>query len=146
MRQDKLTTKFQEALADAQSLALGNDNPYIEPVHLLVAMLRQDDGLDVGIFEPELKRDHLALKGGGDVELDELLEDVELPGSGAWGQPPVTGVPAGTCTVASTRQNTLTTSGQRVRTTRRPSTLPPESSATHRSRHGTQSITFRHRG
>jgi ATP-dependent Clp protease ATP-binding subunit ClpB len=44
MRQDKLTTKFQEALADAQSLALGNDNPYIEPVHLLVAMLRQDDG------------------------------------------------------------------------------------------------------
>jgi len=44
MRQDKLTTKFQEALADAQSLALGNDNAYIEPVHLLAAMLRQDDG------------------------------------------------------------------------------------------------------
>ena len=44
MRQDKLTTKFQEALSDAQSLALGNDNGYIEPVHLLVAMLRQDDG------------------------------------------------------------------------------------------------------
>ncbi|MFT4268943.1 MAG: ATP-dependent chaperone ClpB [Xenophilus sp.] len=44
MRQDKLTTKFQEALADAQSLALGNDNPYIEPVHLLAAMLRQEDG------------------------------------------------------------------------------------------------------
>ncbi|MFC5608051.1 ATP-dependent chaperone ClpB [Variovorax soli] len=44
MRQDKLTTKFQEALADAQSLALGNDNAYIEPVHLLLAMLRQDDG------------------------------------------------------------------------------------------------------
>ena len=30
MRQDKLTTKFQEALSDAQSLALGNDNAYIE--------------------------------------------------------------------------------------------------------------------
>ncbi|MDQ3060317.1 MAG: ATP-dependent chaperone ClpB [Pseudomonadota bacterium] len=44
MRQDKLTTKFQEALSDAQSLALGNDNGYIEPVHLLTAMLRQDDG------------------------------------------------------------------------------------------------------
>ncbi len=44
MRLDKLTTKFQEALADAQSLALGNDHAYIEPVHLLVAMLRQEDG------------------------------------------------------------------------------------------------------
>ncbi len=44
MRQDKLTTKFQEALADAQSLALAHDNAYIEPVHLLAAMLRQDDG------------------------------------------------------------------------------------------------------
>jgi len=44
MRQDKLTTKFQEALSDAQSLALSNDNGYIEPVHLLVAMLKQDDG------------------------------------------------------------------------------------------------------
>ena len=44
MRQDKLTTKFQEALSDAQSLALGNDNAYIESAHLLLAMLRQDDG------------------------------------------------------------------------------------------------------
>ena len=44
MRQDKLTTKFQEALSDAQSLALGNDNGYIEAAHLLAAMLRQDDG------------------------------------------------------------------------------------------------------
>ena len=44
MRLDKLTTKFQEALGDAQSLALGNDHAYIEPVHLLAAMLRQDDG------------------------------------------------------------------------------------------------------
>ncbi len=44
MRQDKLTTKFQEALSDAQSLALGNDNGYIEPAHLLLAMLRQEDG------------------------------------------------------------------------------------------------------
>ena len=44
MRQDKLTTKFQEALGDAQTLALGNDNGYIEPIHLLEAMLRQEDG------------------------------------------------------------------------------------------------------
>ncbi|QIL78761.1 ATP-dependent chaperone ClpB [Diaphorobacter sp. HDW4A] len=44
MRIDKLTTKFQEALADAQSLALGNDNPYIDPIHVLTAMLRQQDG------------------------------------------------------------------------------------------------------
>ncbi len=44
MRHDKLTTKFQEALADAQSLALGADNAYIESAHLLVAMLKQEDG------------------------------------------------------------------------------------------------------
>ncbi|MBP9147674.1 MAG: ATP-dependent chaperone ClpB [Rhodoferax sp.] len=44
MRHEKLTTKFQEALADAQSLALANDHAYIEPAHLLVAMLKQDDG------------------------------------------------------------------------------------------------------
>ena len=44
MRQDKLTTKLQEALADAQSLAVGNDNQYIDPSHLLVALLNQDDG------------------------------------------------------------------------------------------------------
>lgn len=44
MRLDKLTTKFQEALAEAQSLALANDHQYIEPEHLLVAMLRQEDG------------------------------------------------------------------------------------------------------
>jgi ATP-dependent Clp protease ATP-binding subunit ClpB len=44
MRLDKLTTKFQEALSDAQTLALTKDQAYIEPCHLLVAMLRQDDG------------------------------------------------------------------------------------------------------
>jgi ATP-dependent Clp protease ATP-binding subunit ClpB len=44
MRQDKLTTKLQEALADAQSLAVGNENQYIEPVHLLMALLNQEDG------------------------------------------------------------------------------------------------------
>ena len=44
MRFDKLTTKFQQALADAQSLALGNDCGFIEPQHLLVALLDQEDG------------------------------------------------------------------------------------------------------
>ena len=44
MRQDKLTTKLQEAIADAHSLAVGNDNQYIDPVHLLTALLQQNDG------------------------------------------------------------------------------------------------------
>ncbi|MDE1712248.1 Clp protease N-terminal domain-containing protein, partial (plasmid) [Chromobacterium amazonense] len=44
MRFDKLTTKFQQALGDAQSLAVTNDNPYIEPQHLLLAMLDDAEG------------------------------------------------------------------------------------------------------
>ena len=44
MRMEKLTTKFQEALGEAQTLALANDHAYITPAHVLVAMLRQDDG------------------------------------------------------------------------------------------------------
>ncbi|HEY6511056.1 MAG TPA: ATP-dependent chaperone ClpB [Burkholderiaceae bacterium] len=44
MRLDKLTTAFQQALADGQSLAVARDNPYIEPAHLLAAMLVQPDG------------------------------------------------------------------------------------------------------
>jgi ATP-dependent Clp protease ATP-binding subunit ClpB len=44
MRLDKLTTKFQEALGEAQTLALGADHAYIEPAHLLLALLRQADG------------------------------------------------------------------------------------------------------
>ncbi len=44
MRADKLTSKFQEALSDAQSLALGADHAYIEPAHLLAAMVQQQDG------------------------------------------------------------------------------------------------------
>ncbi len=44
MRIDKLTTRFQEALADAQSLAVARDNPYIEPAHLVTAMLSQAEG------------------------------------------------------------------------------------------------------
>ncbi len=44
MRFDKLTTPFQSAIQEAQSLALGNDNPYIEPVHLLAALINQEGG------------------------------------------------------------------------------------------------------
>lgn len=44
MRIEKLTTKFQEALGEAQTLALTQDHAYITPAHVLVAMLRQDDG------------------------------------------------------------------------------------------------------
>ncbi|MCU7929240.1 MAG: ATP-dependent chaperone ClpB [Candidatus Thiodiazotropha sp. (ex Codakia rugifera)] len=44
MRMDRLTSKFQMALADAQSLAVGRDHQFIEPVHLLIALLDQDGG------------------------------------------------------------------------------------------------------
>ncbi|MCV6638635.1 ATP-dependent chaperone ClpB [Candidatus Albibeggiatoa sp. nov. NOAA] len=44
MNYEKLTTKFQQALADAQSLALGSDHRFIEPAHVLQAMLNQNDG------------------------------------------------------------------------------------------------------
>ncbi|MFZ5493391.1 MAG: ATP-dependent chaperone ClpB [Pseudomonadota bacterium] len=47
MRMDKLTTQFQKALADAQSLAVGRDNQFLEPLHVLAAMLAQD-GAGVG--------------------------------------------------------------------------------------------------
>ncbi|OYY56188.1 MAG: hypothetical protein B7Y53_02340, partial [Halothiobacillus sp. 28-55-5] len=44
MRMDKLTAKFQMALADAQSLAVGRDHQFIEPVHLFTALLDQEGG------------------------------------------------------------------------------------------------------
>ena len=44
MRMDKLTSRFQQAIADAQSLALGRDNSIIEPAHLLMALLDQQGG------------------------------------------------------------------------------------------------------
>src|SRR5215510_12593374 len=50
MRFDKFTTKFQQAFADAQSLAVGGDNPYIEPQHLLLALLGQQDGGSASIL------------------------------------------------------------------------------------------------
>ena len=44
MRMDKLTSKFQQALADAQSLALGRDHQFIEPAHVMLALLDQEGG------------------------------------------------------------------------------------------------------
>jgi ATP-dependent Clp protease ATP-binding subunit ClpB len=61
MRIDKLTTKFQEALADAQSLALAHDCGFIEPPHLLLALMNQADGGTAsllarsGVATPKLK-------------------------------------------------------------------------------------------
>ncbi|SFP80093.1 ATP-dependent Clp protease ATP-binding subunit ClpB [Nitrosomonas cryotolerans] len=51
MRYEKLTTKFQQALADAQSIAVGQDNAYIEPQHLLLALLQQQDGGTVSLLQ-----------------------------------------------------------------------------------------------
>lgn len=51
MRFDKFTTKFQQALADAQSLAVGHDHAYIEPQHLLLALLQQEDGGTVSLLQ-----------------------------------------------------------------------------------------------
>ena len=64
MRMDKLTSKFQLALADAQSLALGKDNQFIEPVHVLAAMFQQDGGS---------VRPLLARVGVHDKALNDLL-------------------------------------------------------------------------
>ncbi|TAK93861.1 MAG: AAA family ATPase, partial [Aquabacterium sp.] len=68
MRLDKLTTKFQEALTEAQSLAVTRDNPYIEPAHILLAMLRQDDGPRALLEKAGVKVPGLA------IELEKQLD------------------------------------------------------------------------
>ena len=50
MRLDKLTTRFQQALAEAQSMAVGFDNPYIEPQHLLSTLLASEDGFSASLL------------------------------------------------------------------------------------------------
>ncbi|QNS14320.1 ATP-dependent chaperone ClpB [Mannheimia bovis] len=50
MNFEKMTTKLQEALAESQSLAVGKDNPYIEPAHLLYALLKQEGGSVAPLF------------------------------------------------------------------------------------------------
>ena len=51
MRQDKLTTKFQDALGTAQSLALSHDNQVMEPLHLLAAVLQDTEGSSRSLLE-----------------------------------------------------------------------------------------------
>ena len=65
MRYDKFTTKLQEAIAEAQSLAVGQDHQQIEPQHLLAALLAQEDGL-----APSL----IAKAGGNPAALKSSLQ------------------------------------------------------------------------
>ncbi|MGG5414826.1 ATP-dependent chaperone ClpB [Edwardsiella tarda] len=93
MRLDRLTNKFQLALADAQSLALGRDNQFIEPIHLMSAMLNQDGGtvrpllasagVDIGAFRQSLEQAISRLPQvegtGGDVQpSNELIRVLNL--------------------------------------------------------------------
>ncbi|MGQ0834052.1 MAG: ATP-dependent chaperone ClpB [Gammaproteobacteria bacterium] len=65
MRMDKLTSKFQEALAEAQSIALGRDHQIIEPAHVMLALLQQEGGT----VRP------LLMKAG--VNINKLRSDLE---------------------------------------------------------------------
>jgi len=90
MRFDKLTTRFQQALADAQSLAARHDNQYIEPVHVLAAMLADSEsgagsllaraGVAVNRLAPALQQaiDVLPKVQGGDgnVQISRELQGV----------------------------------------------------------------------
>lgn len=93
MRMDKLTSKFQAALADAQSLALGKDHQFIEPVHLMLALLDQEGGsikpllAQLGVntqslraeLVKELARIATVSGSGGDVQIsNELLRLLNL--------------------------------------------------------------------
>ncbi|BFU61052.1 MULTISPECIES: ATP-dependent chaperone ClpB [Rodentibacter] len=87
MNIEKFTTKFQQALSEAQSLALGKDNQFIEPVHLLTALLNQQDGsiapiltasgVNVALLRNELSNELNKLPqvsgNGGDVQLSRQL-------------------------------------------------------------------------
>ena len=85
MRLDKLTTKFAQALADAQSIAAGQNNPYVEPVHVLAALLALEDGgallARAGVKLPGLKEaakktiDRLPKVegGGGEIQISREL-------------------------------------------------------------------------
>jgi len=90
MRMDKLTSKFQEALADAQSLALGKDHQFIEPVHIMSALLNQQGGgirpllaqagVDVNALQQEIQQELGRLPvvegAGGDVQLSNAAGQV----------------------------------------------------------------------
>jgi ATP-dependent Clp protease ATP-binding subunit ClpB len=71
MRMDKLTSKFQMALADAQSLAVGMDHQFIEPAHLMVALLDQQGGSVRGLLTKSGVKVNLLRSQLGDA-LDRL--------------------------------------------------------------------------
>ncbi|MFN7664358.1 MAG: ATP-dependent chaperone ClpB [Inhella sp.] len=72
MRPDKFTTRLQEALADAQSLAVTRGNPYLEPAHLLAAMLAQSDGPRALLERAGVRAP--TLKAAVDAQVDALPE------------------------------------------------------------------------
>jgi ATP-dependent Clp protease ATP-binding subunit ClpB len=76
MRMDKLTSKFQLALADAQSLAVGKDHQFIEPVHVLSAMFQQDGGS----IRPLLARVGVHEKALSDLLNKALAEQPQVQG------------------------------------------------------------------
>ncbi|MBK9950682.1 MAG: ATP-dependent chaperone ClpB [Candidatus Competibacteraceae bacterium] len=90
MRMDKLTNKFQLALSEAQSLAIGRDHQFIEPVHVLAALLDQDGGtvrpllaqadVNVNLLRSQIGEalDRLPrVEGaGGDVQISNALSRV----------------------------------------------------------------------
>jgi ATP-dependent Clp protease ATP-binding subunit ClpB len=71
MRLDKLTTQFQQALGDAQSLALANDQQFIEPVHVLAALTAQADGSAFALLQRAGARPN-AMKTGADLAIQRL--------------------------------------------------------------------------
>lgn len=71
MRMDKFTSKFQSALADAQSLAVGRDHQYIEPLHLMLAMLQQQ-GNSVSAILNQIGAAPAALSSVLDSEINKL--------------------------------------------------------------------------
>ena len=90
MNIEKFTTKFQQAIAEAQSLAIGKDNQFIEPVHLLSALLNQQDGsvapiltasgVSVAVLRNELNNELAKLPqvsgNGSDVQLSRQLLNI----------------------------------------------------------------------
>ena len=114
MRMDQMTSKLQAALSDAQSLAVGHDNNFIEPVHLVAALLDQkggsvrpllsQTGFNIADLRTRLQQliDRLPKVQGnaGDVSLsnelgrmmnqaDKLAQKILKGGSGVWGAVPM---------------------------------------------------------
>src|SRR5512147_2879537 len=79
MRYDKFTTQLQTGLAEAQSLALGRDHQQIEPAHLLLALLNQEDGGVAGLVSKAGGNANALKKGLADA-LDKLPRVEGTPG------------------------------------------------------------------